>query len=157
MRRLGWNIARSVVATLLIVLLTRSGVIRWEAVGHLFSAWRLTLAALGLFLIDFVVTAYRTCVLLRPHGFDLSAWDAIRLSAVGNLFAQILPTAGGDVVRMFYAAKDMPGRRFEVATLLFIDRLMGLLGMLLMPILAIPFYSDLIAQSKSLQALLAQP
>jgi uncharacterized membrane protein YbhN (UPF0104 family) len=154
MRRLGWTILRCGIAALLIVVLTRSGVIRWEAVGRLFSAWPVTLLALSLFLVDFAVTAYRTCVLVRPHGFGLSAWDAIRLSAVGNLFAQLLPSAGGDLVRMFYAAKDAAGRRFEVATLLFLDRVIGLLGMLLLPLLAIPFYGDLVARSKPLQALL---
>jgi uncharacterized membrane protein YbhN (UPF0104 family) len=154
MRQVGWNIARVGVAVLLIFWLTRSGAIRWEAVGRLVSAWPLTMVALGLFLIDFAVVSCRICILVRPRGFDLSVWDALRLSVVGHLFTQLLSAAGGEAARIFYATKDAPGRRFEVATLLMLDRVLALLALLLLPVATIPLYLDLILGSRALQALL---
>ncbi len=155
MSRFGWHLARLAVAAGLIYLLTSSGIIHWEAVARLFEAWPLTLLAFSLLLVDFAVTSYRVCVLVRPHGFAMSLGDSLRLALVGNLFAMVLPVAGGDFARMFYAARDVKGRRFEVATLLLVDRILGLLGLLLLPLLAIPFNLALIARSRPLQLILA--
>lgn len=154
MRRVGWNIARFGVAALLLIWLTRSGTIGWAAVVRLFSSWPLSLLALGGFLVVFALTSYRICVLVRPRGFEVSAWDALRLSLVGNLFTLLLSTAAGEVARIVFVTKDAGSQRFEVATLLLLDRVLALLALLLLPLAALPLYLDLVSRSRALQALL---
>ena len=123
--------------------------------ARLLAAWPLTVAAFVVLVIDLLVTSARLCVLMTPRGFNVTLRDSMRLSLVGNLFNLFLPGGGGDLVRIFYAASGVAGRRTEIATIMLIDRILGLLGMLLMPLLCIPFFLPLIASSRVLQALLA--
>lgn len=147
--------ARLVIAGALLVWLVRSGSIDWGSLGGLLAAWPLTVAAFVVLVIDLLVTSARLCVLMTPRGFNVTLRDSMRLSLVGNLFNLFLPGGGGDLVRIFYAASGVAGRRTEIATIMLIDRILGLLGMLLMPLLCIPFFLPLIASSRVLQALLA--
>jgi uncharacterized membrane protein YbhN (UPF0104 family) len=155
MRRHIFTVLRSAVAIALLVWLGTSGSIDWGSLRGLAAAWPLTLAALAVFVVDLVVTAWRLTLLMAPRGLHITLRDSVRLSLLGNMFNICLPAGGGDVVRMYYAAEGAVGRRTEVATVMLIDRMIGALGMLVLPLLLAPFFPTLMAGSPLLRALLA--
>lgn len=139
----------------LLVYLGMSGAINWSALKGLMSVWPITLLALFVLLADTGVAAWRLCVLLKPHGFHLTLLSSFRLTLMGVFFNACLPGGtGGDVVKIYYAAEGNRGRRTEVATVLLLDRAVGMFAMLLWPLLAAPFFPRMIAASSLLQGLL---
>lgn len=77
---------------------------------------------------------------LQEQGLSLSWREVFRISLVAQFFnAFLLGTAGGDVVKAWYAARATPHRRAEAAVSVFVDRILGTLGLLLAAlVLAIP-------------------
>jgi uncharacterized membrane protein YbhN (UPF0104 family) len=57
-------------------------------------------------------------------------------------------------VRIYYAARDNPGRRTEVATVLLLDRAMGMLALMLWPLLAVAFVPELLGSGSAIPGLL---
>lgn len=134
-RQIVFTAIRVLVALALILYLARSGSIEWSSLGRLLSAWWIIAVAIVLFFVDMVITAWRLCVLLRARGLHLSLWASVRLTLIGLLFSTCLPGAtGGDAVRMYYAMAGNAGRRTEVATVILLDRALGMLGLLLLPL-----------------------
>lgn len=90
---------------------------------------------------------------LREQGLLLSWREVFRISLVAQFFnAFLLGTAGGDVVKAWYAARAAPHRRAEAAVSVFVDRVLGTLGLLLAAlILALPNL-ELIAAYRRYQA-----
>ncbi len=130
-----FTIARVAVGVALIAYLAGSGAIEWSSLARLLSSWWLLAATIALFFIDMVVTAWRLCVLLRPSGLEMSLWASFRLTLIGLLFSTCLPGAtGGDAIRIYYAIAGNVGRRTEVATIMLLDRALGMVGLLLLPI-----------------------
>ncbi len=155
-RRVLFTTLRIVVGLGLVVFLTRSGVLKWSALGGLVTFWPLTLCAIALQLTGTVVTAWRLCVLMRPTGMALSLGGSLRLLLIGLFFNMCLPgSAGGDLVRIYYAARDNKGRRTEITTILLLDRVAGLFALLLWPLLASVFFMGLVRQFPVVRALLA--
>jgi hypothetical protein len=151
-----FTLVRLGIAVILLVYLARSGVLDWAALHGLLVAWPITALAVTLLLLDVVVTAFRLCVLLAPHGFHLSLAASGRLAFIGLLFSVCLPgSTGGDALRIYYASRGNEGRRTEVATICLLDRLIGLFGFLLWPLLAAPFFPSLIGGNAALRGLLA--
>ncbi len=79
---------------------------------------------------------------LRVQGLHLSLREVLRISFIAHFFnAFLLGTAGGDVIKAWYAARAAPERRPEAALTVFADRLLGTLGLLLFAaVFAIPNY-----------------
>lgn len=151
-----FTVLRVLIGVALLWYLVRSGAMDWSVVARLFRAWPIGLAAFVFLLADVVVTAYRLCILMRPRGFHLSAWDSTRLTLIGNFFNTCLPgSTGGDVARIYYATHGNQGRRTEVATIMLVDRAVGMFALMLWPLLAALFFPSLIARLPALQALLA--
>jgi uncharacterized protein (TIRG00374 family) len=140
---------------LLLYWLSRSGSIEWGALRGLYERWPLTLLALAVLAVDVVVTSWRLCRLFAARGLRLSLADASRLNLVANLFNLFLPSAGGDMARIYYAVADAPGQRTTIATILFFDRVIGLVAMLLCPLLLMPGAIGLVRESAVLRSVLA--
>ena len=69
---------------------------------------------------------------LRAQGLDLSVAAVLRISLVAQFFnAFLLGTAGGDVVKAWYAARSVPEKKPEAALTVFADRLLGMVALLL--------------------------
>ena len=69
---------------------------------------------------------------LRAQGLDLPLVAVIRISLVAQFFnAFLLGTAGGDVVKAWYAARSVPEKKPEAALTVFADRLLGMVALLL--------------------------
>ena len=80
-----------------------------------------------------VLLAMRLKLLLAVHDIRLTAWQAIKVTFAGNFVINALPvgTAGGDSVKAFYIARDTPSKH-EAVTVVFFDRVIGVLGLVLM-------------------------
>jgi uncharacterized membrane protein YbhN (UPF0104 family) len=148
-------VARYAIAGLVIYWLSRSGVVDWSGLRQQLHAVDVLAAAMAVFVVDMIVTARRLVVLLDGRGFGMSLADALRLSLVGNLFNLVLPSGGGDVARFVYTSANAAGRRTELAAILLFDRLVGLVTLLALPALLLPFLPTEVASSTVLRALLA--
>jgi len=139
----------------LLAYLGLSGSINWSALLGLAAAWKITLVAIVLMLLDVCVTAWRVCVLLNARHLHLSLLSSLRLTLMGNFFNVCLPGAtGGDVMKIYYAAEGNNGRRTEVATIILLDRAVGMFALLVFPLLAAPLFPQLLGSSDILRGLL---
>ena len=153
-KRWGFGAGRVILAVLLLYWLSRSRSIEWSALRGLYERWTLTLLALAVLVVDFIVISWRLCRLFAARGLRLTLADSTRLNLVSNLFNLFLPTGGGDVARIYYAVADAPGQRTTIAAILFFDRVIGLITMLLCPLLLAPGSMELIRESAVLRSVL---
>jgi len=94
--------------------------------------------ALFLYLSSLVVRAYRWFILLRGLDSNVSFGRLVRLYFVGQFFSSFLPTQfGGDVMRALELTEETDSSA-AVGTVL-LDRMSGLLVLLLMGLVALPF------------------
>ena len=134
--RPGLIIARILLGVGLITYLALSGAINWSRLLGLATAWYHTAAAFLLLFLVVLLCSWRLCILLAGQGLALSIPASLRLSLIGGLFNNVLPgSSGGDVVRLYLAARPHAGRRAEIATTLVTDRVIGLLALLIAPLL----------------------
>jgi len=92
------------------------------------------LAAAGAlaFGLALVMIAVRWRLLLKIQDVNVSLWEAVRLTFLGQFFNAIVPgTVGGDLVKAYYVAKHTP-KVAAVLVSVFVDRLLGLVELSLM-------------------------
>ena len=150
---LNWTSVKKLILTLLrlsfgiaiLAYLFKSGQIDFRGLGNLVRAWPITIAALICLLIDVLLMAMRASLLFRCRRFHVSLANATRLTLIGFFFSTFLPgAAGGDLAKVYYATKENQGRRAEVGAILLFDRIIGLLSLLVLPLIAAPFFTGLI-------------
>jgi uncharacterized protein (TIRG00374 family) len=155
MRHHVFAIFRTALGLGLVVYLVGSGTIDGAALMGLAQHWPVALVALGCVFVSVCLLSWRLCLLMRPQALRLSFSASLRLSLIGLFFNTCLPGAtGGDIVRIYYAAKDNPGRRIEIVTVFLLDRLSGMFSILLLPLLWSPFFAQALASQTILQTLL---
>lgn len=145
---------RILLAAAILAFLARSGAIDWTFPGRLLAAWHLAAAAVLVTLADVVVTASRLSILLKPRGFQLSLWSSIRLSMIATFFSACLPGVSCELVRIHFANAGNRGRRLEIGTVVFFDRVMGMLALVALPVLIAPLFPRLVASSPVISGLL---
>ena len=129
--------AKLLVSLGLFILIFRAVHIRevLEVVRSL-NPW-LLVPALTLQILSALVAALRWYMIMRELDFRETAGFYIRSYFKGTFFNQALPTSiGGDALRVLEAAKVGGGKR-EAFYGVFIDRIVGLLGLLLLNLIAI--------------------
>ena len=88
--------------------------------------------AIGLCFIAQVMTYSRWYLLVWAQDLPFSYQDAIRLGFIGYLFNYIAPGAvGGDVVKASLLVKQQPERRLIALATVLIDRIVGLVSLLI--------------------------
>jgi glycosyltransferase 2 family protein len=91
-----------------------------------------------LMLVSLVVRAYRWQIILRGIGSSIPFNRLVELYFVGSFFNAFLPSGiGGDVVRAAEAAQDVETQ--EAVSSVLVDRLTGLMALLAMAVLMLPF------------------
>lgn len=88
----------------------------------------------GLLVVGLIypILVVRWWLMLHARDIRVTLWKAFRLVMVGNFFNFCMPgTTGGDVIKAYYAAKGS-GRRAEAVMTVIVDRVCGLLGLLLL-------------------------
>lgn len=150
-----WSFVRVAIAVLLLAFLAGSGVIQWPKLRGLLLSWPLALAALGLLFVGMVLASWRFCLLTATQGLRVSLANSVRLTLIGNAANLVLPTVGSDLIRLWFTADGHTGRRTEIATIVLLDRVLGLVGLLLLPLVLAPFFSAVVGGSPVIQWILA--
>jgi glycosyltransferase 2 family protein len=90
------------------------------------------LAALALMGGMLYAGAVRWHIALRAQGLELPLSHVIRISLIAHFFnGFLLGTAGGDVAKAYYAARETHHKKTEAVLTVVADRVVGLWGMLL--------------------------
>ena len=154
-RRIIFALLRTALGIALLAYLGLSGKIHWGALWGLARAWPVTLMAFLILWLVVTLMAWRLALLLKPLGFNLQLSSAVRLTLIGFFFSTFLPgSTGGDLVKFFYAARENPGRRTEVATVILLDRAVGMFAVLLLPLSFAPLFPKLLHSNRFLSSLL---
>ncbi len=101
--------------------------------GILSVVWQVdkSLAALAIlmFLPSVLIQSYRLVIMVGIQGLRLAPWNATKLTFAGNFFNFALPgMTGGDLIKAYYIT-HYTHQKTEVVTTIFLDRAIGLLGM----------------------------
>jgi len=89
-------------------------------------------AALGLYIISQLVFVLRWSILLKVQSIRIGFPTAARLHFLGLFYNNCLPgSVGGDLLRAWYVTKHTD-KKLEAALSVFVDRVIGLVGILIM-------------------------
>jgi glycosyltransferase 2 family protein len=155
LRKTAFLVLRLAIGVGILVYLAKSGQINFSSLIRLFHVWPITVVAVGFLLLDIFMMSIRASLLFRNARLSLSLGNSIQLNLIGFLFSTFLPgAAGGDIAKLVYATRENHGRRAEVATVLILDRLVGLFSLVLLPLLFAPFFPDLLRSVSMLRRLL---
>ncbi len=103
-----------------------------------------------------LICFYRWQQLLAVQGVRLPYRTVCRLSLIGVFFNLVVPGAvGGDLVKMVYIARQAPGKGAEGVLTIMLDRVLGLLGLLLVAIVAIGLTFDFLLHDAGTKVQLA--
>ncbi len=116
---------------LLYVVLSRAG--SWSlGKAVLASGWVLA-AILLVTPMGAAVESVRLQLLLRSQGIYLPFFRGLRLVLVAVLFGFVIPGGtGGDLMKLYYLGGDYRKQQVEIATVLLVDRAMGMFSLLLL-------------------------
>jgi uncharacterized protein (TIRG00374 family) len=96
-------------------------------------------AAVAVFFIGLLAIAYRLRSVIQVHGTKLSVPAAYYVNLIALFFNNVLPSSvGGEMVKAYYLYKDSDGS-VSVFSAVVVDRLFGLVTMLLISISSIFF------------------
>ncbi len=94
--------------------------------------WEFLIAAFVLCGSSIILTFYRWYLLVIALDFPFRFRDALRLGFLGYLFNYVSPGAvGGDVVKGLLMAREHDGRRSVAVATILLDRILGLMGLLM--------------------------
>lgn len=116
-------------------------ILQGSDLGEIFAAvggadGRLLALAFSLHVAGLVLSAYRWRLLLRERGMDVSVFCLLESIIVGIFFNNFLPsTVGGDAYRA-YDSWRLGQSRSDAVAVVFIDRFLGLLVLMLFALLA---------------------
>src|SRR3954447_19301505 len=149
--RLGLALRLAVSAALVAWILRRTP---FQEVGAAFRSadLRFVLPALALQLLDTLVSVRRWRLLIRAQGGEAPSAGLVRAYFTGIFFNNLLPsTIGGDTVRVIHTARSGVGRARALA-IIFVDRFVGLLALMLFAVLGALASGRLTARVPSLFA-----
>jgi glycosyltransferase 2 family protein len=127
-------IARVAVAVLAILWVFRDQ--NWGDLAGVFqrlNPW-VFLLALAMFAASQVILSVRWWLLLRAQAIRISVLTTVRLFFLGLFYNNVMPGAvGGDLLKAWYVAKHTD-KRLEGVLSVVVDRVVGLLGLVLMAV-----------------------
>lgn len=113
--------------------LIRRGVLDLSAIGSTLERWPLLLGIAAIYVLQLVLVAWRWNLLLASQQVHLRWPEAFSLTMIGVLFNFIIPSSvGGDVMKSYYIQQRAEGpRKAKALATIFLDRVIGLLALLL--------------------------
>jgi len=102
----------------------------------------LALWAIVIFIPVIAIQSWRLVVMLAIQDVRLRFWPATKLTVAGNFFNFALPgTTGGDLIKAYYLTR-YTHLKTEAVTTVFLDRAIGLFGLVMLAGAAILFTRD---------------
>ena len=93
--------------------------------------------AIGVGLITMLASSFKWYMLLRSRGLQVKLWRLYAYYIIGRFFSIILPTTmGSDVVRM-HQLGQYSGRYADAVASIFVDRLSGMITLVVLALLSI--------------------
>ncbi len=126
------NTIKIVLAVVLLAVVIRQA--DWREVRDRLAAlrWWWFVLALALQWLVVAIGNHRLQILLRALQIHLSYLRTLKYNCIGYFFNLAFPGGtGGDVVKVFYVAREAPGRAAAVVTAILLDRIMGLLAVVI--------------------------
>lgn len=118
------------------------------------AAWLFAVLPL-LALAGGAVESLRLGLLCRSQQARLGFWHGLRLVLVSVFFNFFVPGGtGGDVAKMYYLAADNPGKGLELAVVVFVDRVTGMLSLILTVMILALFNIQLVSDYPLIRLLL---
>ena len=134
---------------LMILRLAVAGFFLWWVMKDIqFSAltkltWRGVLsgvvAAAACVTLQVAGTALRWRMLLKGQGIPISVYRAVSLTFQGSMFSLFMPggAVGGDVLKAAFLTRETrEGKKIEGVTTIFLDRVIGMMGLFLLVVLS---------------------
>ncbi len=136
-KNLIWATLKWAFAIILLVLVFKSGKISTDPILVFLKtpeqAAPIVLVIWGVAICTFI----RWQWILKGLGINMSAGTAIRLGMTGQFFSLVIPgVVGGDLIKGVYLARKYPNSKTRSVTSLLVDRITGLMGMLLLGAIA---------------------
>ena len=111
------------------LLLTHTAQFKPDLLIQFFSHPFFLTGVVIIFLLMLALGSWRWYLLNSAQRVDLDFFSTFIATYIGAGFSNILPgTVGGDVVRWFYLFKKIPNKKSTVLFSLFLDRVLGLIG-----------------------------
>ena len=105
----------------------------WDALYQQPKNYILLATALLVSIMAMSLSFARWCVLVRAQGIQLSMLEAFRLGSIGFLLSFVSAgSVGGDLFKAIFLANRRPGKRVEAVASVFVDRGVGLYGLLIL-------------------------
>lgn len=122
----------------LLTFLVRRGLLSWEQTVQAVSHYEMSGPAFLLLWVIVGVSFYRWHGLMAAQGVRLGGGLTLRLGLIGTFFNLALPgSVSGDLVKAYYVAKETPGSRGRVFGAILFDRVLGLVGQLIVALVAL--------------------
>ncbi len=100
-----------------------------------------------------LLASVRWRLLLTSQSIFISYRKVLDLFFVGHFFnAFLLGTTGGDLIKILYASKAAPDKKSEATLTIVIDRIIGLIAILIMALILIPLQWNFLTQTPQTQA-----
>jgi uncharacterized membrane protein YbhN (UPF0104 family) len=100
--------------------------------GELEVSWPLMIGAISLTVVGTILSFVRWYLLVKAQGLPFTIFDALRLGLIGTFFNFLIPGAvGGDLVKAALIAREQSSRLLAISTIV-VDRIVGLLGLLVL-------------------------
>lgn len=100
--------------------------------------WPMAILAWLVFMPVWLIQSARLVLMLKVQGVVLTYWDAVKLTYAGSFFNFALPgSTGGDLIKAYYVTLYTHSKKTEVVTTVFIDRAIGLLGLMILAAVAL--------------------
>jgi uncharacterized protein (TIRG00374 family) len=100
-----------------------------------------------------LLASVRWRLLLASQSIHLPYRKVLDLFFVGHFFnAFLLGTTGGDLVKIFYATKAAPDKKSAATLTILLDRIIGLIAILIMALILIPLQWDFLTQTPQTKA-----
>lgn len=97
--------------------------------------WQLLGTGIAFFGICILLVTWRWKILLEGQGLHISTGRAIVLYFIGHFFNSFMfGSTGGDVIKAVYSAREMPHKKTEAVSTILIDRIIGLLVLIMLSI-----------------------
>jgi glycosyltransferase 2 family protein len=105
--------------------------------------WWLAGASSVFFFVISWLGVWRWRFLMATQGISVSMIESFRLTYLGFFFNNVVPgLTGGDLVKAFYIARKSPGARAPAAVSVFVDRIIGIVGLAFLGGAVLVFHLD---------------
>lgn len=131
------TVVKIAIAAALITWMLRRGVLDLAAVGSALTRWPDLLLMAAICYLQMGLIAWRWSQLLRAQNLSFRFRDTFALTMIGALFNLVMPGAvGGDLMKSYYVHQRAKDHSAEALATIVLDRVLGLLSLLLVSALA---------------------